>query len=223
MSLRLNFCHEIQEQRSARQRDPLKISAYILGTVVAGFAALYAVEFGKYASVSGEFSRKKAEFEVLGPKAAAAQIEEEEFQNTVKLNTRLVKQIEERFHWAPLLEQIGKLVPPDVQLTKLAGEIQGEGLRKCQLTVGGLSAGADPRRVAEDLRQSITENFAQTFRKVDAKFATLEDGTEMAMLSGQQWPTATFAINVQFESGDEPPPVVRPATSRKKARAAAAE
>ena len=34
----------------------------------------------------------------------------------------------------------------------------------------------------------------------------LEDGIEMAMLDGKQVPTATFAINVEFTSGEEPAP-----------------
>jgi hypothetical protein len=121
-----------------------------------------------------------------------------------------VKRIEGRFYWAPVLEQITALVPREVQITKLAGEIQGEAVKKCQVTVDGLSAGADPRKVAEELRQSITETFSKKFRGVEAKFRTLEDGTELVMLDGQKWPTANFAINVQFQSGEEasatPPP-----------------
>jgi len=220
MSLRLNLYHEIQQERTARKRDPLKISLYILGGVVAGFAALYAVELGRHSSSANDLAEKQAEFAKLEPLAAAAKKREETFQETQKINTKLVKGIEDRFYWAPVLQQVATLVPQEVQINKLSGDIQGTGLRKCQLTVDGLSAGADPRKVAEELRQSILESLTKNFRTVDAKFRTLEDGSEFVMLNGHQWPTASFAISVTFESGDEPPatPVASP---RKKARAAA--
>jgi len=224
MSLRLNFYHEIHQERSARKRDPLKISAYILGAVIAGFAALYAFEYSKYVPVSRELAQKTAEIEDLRPKAAAAEKREQEFQATQKLTAKLVKSVEDRFYWAPVLEEVTALVPRDVQLTKLAGEVQGEGLRKCLLTVDGLSAGADPRRVAEDLRQSIAENFGKKFKNVDAKFRSLEDGTEAAVLGAQQWPTAVFAINIHFESGEAPAPLApRAPGGKKKVRAADTE
>ena len=221
MSLRLNLYHEIHQARSARKRDPLKISLYILGGVVAGFAALYAVELGRYASVALELSRKQAEFAKLEPEAAAAKKREDSFQETQKINTKLVKGIEDRFYWAPVLQQVATLVPREVQINKLSGEVQGTGLRKCQLTVDGLSAGGDPRRVAEELRQSIAESFAKTFRAVDVKFRNLDDGSELVMLDGRQSPTASFAISVNFESGEEPATAPAPG-ARKKARGAAA-
>lgn len=222
MPLRLNLFHEIHQARTARQRDPLKISLYILGGVVAAFAALYAVELGRYASVANELSRKQEEFAKLEPQAAAAKKREETFQETQKINTKLVKEIEGRFYWAPVLQQVATLVPREVQINKLAGAVQGTGLRKCQLTVDGLSAGADPRGVAEELRQSISESFMKNFRAVEAKFRTLEDSTEFVMLDGKQWPTASFAISINFESGEEPPATPVPGT-RKKARPAATE
>jgi Tfp pilus assembly protein PilN len=222
MPLRLNLFHEAHQARSARQRDPLKISLYILGGIVAGFAALYAIELGRYASASNELTRKQAEFAKLEPEAAAAKKREESFEETQKINTKLVKGIEDRFYWAPVLQQVATLVPREVQINKLAGDVQGTGVRKCQLTVDGLSAGADPRKVAEELRQSIAESFAKNFRAVDAKFRALEDGTELVMLDGKQWPTASFAISINFESGEEPPAAPVPG-ARRKARGAAAE
>ena len=79
-------------------------------------------------------------------------------------------------------------------------------------TIDGLSAGTDPRKVAEELRTSITEKFGPKYKDVRASFKSLEDATELAMLDGQQVPTATFAINVQLTTGETAPP---PATARK--------
>lgn len=216
MPLRLNLYHEIANARSARRRDPLKIALYILGAIVVGFAALYVTELGKLSGVSRELIRKKADFDAIEPQAKAAKKREDDLEQMFKTNAKLVKRIEGRFYWAPLLEQITALVPREVQLTKLAGEIQGEAVKKCQVTVDGLSAGADPRKVAEELRQSIAETFSKKFRGVEAKFRTLEDGTELVMLDGQQWPTANFAINVQFQSGEEATATPPPRASKKK-------
>lgn len=216
MSLRLNLYHEIENARSARRRDPLKIAFYILGAIVIGFAALYVTELGKLSGISRELVRKKADFDAIEPQAKAAKKREDDLQQIFKTNDRLVKRIEGRFYWAPVIEQITALVPREVQITKLAGEIQGETIKKCQVTVDGLSAGADPRKVAEELRQSITETFSKKFRGVEAKFRTLEDGTELVMLDGQQWPTANFAINVQFQSGEAPVATPPPRQAKKK-------
>ena len=203
MALRLNLYHEITQQRCASRRDPLKISLYILGGIIACFAGFYFWELGRMAGLSRELAHKKAEFDAMEPKAKAAQKREEELQQTFKISDKLVKRIEGRFYWAPVLAQLTPLVPREVQITKFAGDCQGEAPKKCQFTVDGLSAGADPRKVAEELRQSLAESLGKQFRNVDAKFRTLEDGTELVMLDGKKWPTASFAINVQFQSGEE--------------------
>lgn len=222
MPLCLNLYHEIKQQRSASRRDPLKISLYVLGAVVASFAGWYFWEAGKMAGLSRELAQKKAEFDAIEPRAKAAQKREEDLQQTFKISEKLVKRIEGRFYWAPVLAQITTLVPREVQITKFAGDCQGDAPKKCQFTVDGLSAGPDPRKVAEELRQSLVENFGKQFKNVDAKFRTLEDGTELAMLDGKKWPTASFAINVQFQSGEAaaatPPPR---GSERKKSRGGA--
>lgn len=218
MPLCLNLYHEINQQRSASRRDPLKICLYILGGIVACFAGWYFWEAGRMAMLSRELAQKRAEFDAIEPRAKAAKKREEELQQTFKTSEKLVKRIEGRFYWAPVLAQITTLVPREVQITKFAGDCQGDAPKKCQFTVDGLSAGPDPRKVAEELRQSLVENFGKQFKNVDAKFRTLEDGTELAMLDGKKWPTASFAINVQFQSGEEaaaPPPR---ANERKKSR-----
>jgi hypothetical protein len=38
---------------------------------------------------------------------------------------------------------------------------------------------------------------------VTSSFKSLEDGTELVLLDGKQMATASFAINLQFTSGEE--------------------
>ena len=80
---------------------------------------------------------------------------------------------------------------------------KGDEGKKCTLTIDGLSAGADPRKVAEDLRTAIAEELSKKYRNVSSTFRSLEDGAEAARLDGKTWPTATFSINVQVTAGEE--------------------
>ena len=103
-----------------------------------------------------------------------------------------------------MLEQIMQVVPREVQVTRLAGDIAGEGLRHCSISLDGLSAGTDARKVAEELRTALSEKFGGSYKNVTSKFRSLEDGTEMVMLDGKQVPTAMIAISVDLYAGTEP-------------------
>jgi hypothetical protein len=105
----------------------------------------------------------------------------------------------------PVLQQLTTLVPMEVQITKMSGDVQGDGTKKCTLTIDGVAAGEDPRRVAEELRTAIAEQFSKTYKEVSSTFRSLEDGAESAVLNGKTWPTAMFAINVQLSSGPDAP------------------
>ena len=203
MALRLNLYHEIERQKQAQRRDPLKLSMFALGIMAVLFAGYYVWQLGVSGSVSRDLSRKRAEFKKLEPQELAAKHREEELSKTLKTSELLVKRIEGRFYWAPLLEQLTQLVPREVQVTRLAGEAQGDEGKKCTLTIDGLSAGADPRKVAEDLRTAIAEELSKKYRNVSSTFRSLEDGAEAARLDGKTWPTATFSINVQVTAGEE--------------------
>jgi Tfp pilus assembly protein PilN len=217
MALKLNLYHEIVKLRAQRRRDPLKISLIILSFVIVGFAAMYFWEFGKLKVMTRELVKKKAEFDAIEPQAKQAREKDKALQQKMDVTDRLVKRIEGRFYWAPLLEQVVPLVPQEVQITKLQGDVQGETLKKCQLTIDGVSAGSDPRKVAEELRQSIAESLGKRYKNVVASFRQLEDGTEQVHLNGQNWPTATFAINVQLQSGTETAATPPPRAPKKKA------
>lgn len=206
MALRINLHHEIDKARIAQKRDPLKLSMMGLAVLVALFALYYVFELAKMGAINRELARKKTAFEAIDPQAKAAKKREEELTNTLKKSDLLVKRIEGRFYWAPVLEQLNKVVPREVQITKLSGEVQGETVKRASFTLDGLSAGSDPRKVAEDLRTAIAEEFGKRYTKVSSTFRSLEDGVEVVRLDGNQWPTATFAITVQLTIGEEAAP-----------------
>ncbi|MGB8168439.1 MAG: hypothetical protein WCF18_13160 [Chthoniobacteraceae bacterium] len=211
MALRINLYHEVQKARQLKRRDPLKLSIYGLGGLVALFAIYYVIEVGRMHGMSVELKKVQAQFNVLEPKAKAAKKREEEMNVEIRKSELMSKRIEQRFYWAPMLEQIAQTVPRDVQITRLAGDLSGDSMRKCSLILDGISAGGDPRKVAEDLRTAIAEKLGPKYKTVTSNFKSLEDGTEMVLLDGKQMPTASFAINVQLTSGEEaaPPPPAR--------------
>ena len=204
MALHLNLYHEVNKAKAIKRRDPLKLSMYGLAAVVAGFASYYVLELVKLHNINSDLATVKGEFTKLEPLAKTAKKREDELNAQMKSGDLLVKKVESRFYWAPMLEQIMQVVPREVQVTRLAGDIAGEGLRHCTISLDGLSAGADARKVAEDLRTAIAEKFTAGYKNVSSKFRSLEDGTEMVMLDGKQVPTAMFAISVDLYAGAEP-------------------
>ena len=213
MALHLNLYHEAITAKAIQRRDPLKLAMFGLIAVVAGFASYYVIELVKLHSINNSLATVKEEFAKLEPLAKAAKKREEELNAQTKSGDLLVKKVESRFYWAPMLEQLMEVVPREVQVTRLAGDIAGEGLRHCSLSLDGLSAGADARKVAEELRTAIAEKFTGNYKNVTSKFRSLEDGTELVMLDGKQVPTAMFAISVDFYAGAE---ATTPTTRKKK-------
>ena len=212
MALHLNLYHEVNTAKAIKRRDPLKLSLYGLAAVIAGFASYYVIELVKLHTINTELSMVKSEFTKVEPLAKTAKKREEELNAQMKSGDLLVKKVENRFYWAPMLEQVMQVVPREVQVTRMAGDIAGDGLRRCSISLDGLSAGADARKVAEDLRTALAEKFSANFKNVTSKFRSLEDGTEMVMLDGKQVPTAIFAISLELTTGAvaaAPPPRVK--------------
>ena len=208
MALRLNLYHETIKDRALKRRDPLKISIYVLSSIAALCAAWYAIQLIAYHTYLEDYNRKKAEFDKIEPQGKIAKKKQDEL--TAKANQSVImgKRIEDRFYWAPLLSQLSQVVPREVQITRLGGEVTNDALRHCALTIDGLAAGADPRRVAEELRTAIAQRLSPHWPNVTSTFKTLEDGSETVLLDGRQMPTATFTINVQFHNVEPvtPPP-----------------
>jgi hypothetical protein len=210
MALHLNLYHEIQKTKALKRRDPLKISLYGLGAIAAAFACYYFMQLIQMHSLSEQLDKIKAEYDKVAPVAKESKKREDELTIKVKATDALIERIEDRFYWAPLLEQIMRAVPREVQITRLSGDLPADGQKRCSITVDGLSAGADPRKVAEELRTSLAETFKPKFKNVTSTFRTLEDGTELVMLDGKQVPTATFAISLQLGLADKTPATAAP-------------
>lgn len=206
MPLRLNLYHEVIKTRALKRRDPLKISIYVISAIAACCAGWYMVQLFRFAAVSAELGTARDKFAKIEPQGKAAKKREDELNVLAGRSALLGRKIEERFYWAPLLSQIGEIVPYDVQITRFAGEISpGNGPRRVSLMLDGLSAGADARKVAEDLRKALFDRFSAPYKNVTSTFRSLEDGSESVLVDGHQAATAIFGINIQFTLGDNKP------------------
>lgn len=208
MALHLNLFHEIEKQKALKRRDPLKLSMYGIGLVAAGLAGYYVLQLASASAASSELSRVETEYNKLKPQAEKAAKRKEELAGSIKISDTFVKRIEGRFYWAGVLQNLTELVPTEVQITKLNGEIASDAARHGTLMIEGISAGAEPRKVAEDLRRSMADKFSPLYKHVAATFTLLDDGKEGVNLSGQVMPTAVFTIKLtlQLLEDEAPPP-----------------
>lgn len=208
MAYHLNLFHEIEKQKALKRRDPLKLSMYGIGVVAAGLAGFYVLQLASAGATSSELSRVEMEYNKIKPQAEKATKHKEELSGSIKTSETFVKRIESRFYWANVLQHLTELVPAEVQITKLNGEIQSDAARHGTLTLEGISAGTEPRKVAEDLRRNLLEKFSPLYKHVAATFTLLDDGKEGVRMSGQVMPTAVFTIKLtlQLLEDEAPPP-----------------
>jgi len=205
MALHLNLFHEIQKTKALKRRDPLKISFYGLAAIAIAFAGYYFLQLLQMRTLVEELDKKKADYDKLAPIAKTSKKRDDDLALKVKATDDLIQRIEGRFYWAPVLEKIMTVVPRDVQVIRLSADLPNDGVQRCAVSIDGLSAGSDPRKVAEQLRTALADTFKPKFKKVTSTFRTLEDGTEMVVLDGKQVPTATFAIALQLYVTDPTP------------------
>ena len=215
MAIRLNLYHEVLRARRQEKYDPLKLSIMGLLVIVAGMAAYYFFQMSRTSSAQNAYAAQKAEFDRLSPQSKAAQEREVLLTKQIDLAKRVTDRMEKRFYWAPLFETVVAAVPPNVQVTKLSGDIGKDGSRQYQITVEGLAAGPEPRAAAEEMRRSIGEKIGARYASVSATFRNLDDGAETARLDGKVLPTVVFTIHVTFKPGADPIPVQKPLAQRK--------
>ena len=63
-------------------------------------------------------------------------------------------------------------------------------LTTVSINLEGVSAGAEPRTVAENLRNALASSFSKKYASATAEFASLEDNEKKVVLRGATLPTA---------------------------------
>ena len=200
--LRLNLLHEQHTAAAQAKRDPLKLGVYALVGVALLLAGYYLLRVASVSRLQGSLAARQAEFAAKYEKVLkTADAREKELTALVATGTALKGRTEGRFYWAPVLETIGRAVPRDVQLTGLTGALDSkekDALRTPSLTLEGLSAGTEPRDVAERFRVSLAETLGKTFPGASASFRSLDEGDGTVSLDGKTFRTARFTITVSL-------------------------
>lgn len=210
MALHINLYHEVQQQQRARQRDPLKLGILAMALIALAFAGYYVFRIGSVHEVTMRLAAAEEDWRKLEPKAKQAKTRENELNEAIRTSENLVKRVEERFYWAPVLAHIMANVPRGVQITKIHGELNADAAKGNYITITGLSSGNEPRTVAEDLRTALNDKFAASYQGVTASFKSLEDSEEPAVFNGRTVRTAHFTMDLHvIAAAPTPAPPVR--------------
>ena len=209
MALHLNLYHEVHKQQRARKRDPLKLGMLGVLVVLLGFAGYYFVRLAEAREVGSRLAVVEAEYQAIEPKEKQAKEREAELNANIALSNALVKKVENRYYWAPVIERFMEAVPREIQLTRFEATHSTDKGKSTAITVSGISTGPEPRRVAEDLRTTLEDKLAEENATVSSSFKLLEDSEEKVQLDGAAMPSATFTIQLDVAWKAEAEPVKR--------------
>jgi Tfp pilus assembly protein PilN len=215
MPLHVNLYHEVQRQELNRRRDPLRLGMMGLAVIAVGFVAYYFVALEQSHTVGMRYAGLQDEFSRLDPKAKAAKARQDELNDEIAASDTMMKSVDSRFYWAPVLDQILQTVPRTVQLTHVGAETPADGKASTNIIqITGISSAVEPRKEAEMLRMALTSRLGAKFKGVTSVFKNLDDSDQFVMLDGRRLATATFTIEFQLQTADPvvatPPPARKP-------------
>jgi hypothetical protein len=217
MALHLNLLHEeILEQRQ-RQRDPLKIG--MIALVICGALLFLYYTWSAYRTleIRSRLTTIERAWKKIEPKVTAAEKRIADLESVLKTTRALDDYIDNRFFWAPFLQKISRCVAPNTQLTNFEGNLLEEP-RAINVSLEGIAAGREPRSVAEDLRQTLLEQFSLSYSDVKAEFKTLEDLDTILNVGGTHMATAHYILTVNFNPTGVLKPAESPAATRARKR-----
>ena len=214
MALHLNLLHEeILEQRQ-RQRDPLKIGVMLLVAFGVLMFLYYMWNAYRTLEIKGRLSAVEREWVKVEPTVTAAQKRSAELSNIIKTTRVLDEYVTGRFFWAPFLQKVTRCVAPNTQLTTIEGSVL-EDNKGIGVSLEGVAAGREPRSAAEDLRQMLTEQLAQSYSEVKVEFKALEDLDTIVNVGGTNMAMAHYVLTVNFNpASPAKSPAASPAPSR---------
>jgi Tfp pilus assembly protein PilN len=210
MPLHVNLYHEVQRQERARRRDPLRLAMLGMLVIAIGFVVNYFIVLEGTHAVNLRYSALQDQFSKLDPKAKDAKARQAELNDEISASDTMMKNVESRFYWAPILDQLLQTVPRNVQLTHVGADAQGNAGAPTVLTITGISSAAEPRKQAEALRTALDAKLATQCKGVTSVFKALDDSDQVVVLDGRRLPTATFTIEFQLQVTDPTPPAPVP-------------
>jgi len=212
MPLHVNLYHEIEQQEIARQRDPLRLGMLAVLIIAIGFAVNYFIVLERAHIVGIHYADAQTAWSAIEPKAKAAKTRQDQLNTAIQASDAVMKAIDSRFDWAPILQEILKTTPRSVQLTHVSADVpEDEKAITSSITICGISGAVEPRKQAESVRTELDARLASRFEHVSSVFKELEDSDQFVLLDGRRLATATFTIEYQIQLRDPiaaatPPP-----------------
>jgi hypothetical protein len=214
MALHLNLLHEEILEHRQRQRDPLKIGVMLLVAFGVLMFLYYMWNAYRTLEIKGRLSAVEREWAKVEPTVTTAQKRSAELSNIIKTTRVLDEYVTGRFFWAPFLQKVTRCVAPNTQLTSIEGSVL-EDNKGIIVSLEGVAAGREPRSAAEDLRQMLTEQLAQSYSEVKVEFKALEDLDTIVNVGGTNMAMAHYVLTVNFNPAPAAKsPAAPPAPSR---------
>jgi hypothetical protein len=214
MALHLNLLHEEILEHRQRQRDPLKIGVMLLVAFGVLMFLYYMWNAYRTLEIKGRLSGVEREWAKVEPTVTTAQKRSAELSNIIKTTRVLDEYVTGRFFWAPFLQKVTRCVAPNTQLTSIEGSVS-EDTKGIVVSLEGVAAGREPRSAAEDLRQMLTEQLAQSYSEVKVEFKALEDLDTIVNVGGTNMAMAHYVLAVNFNpTPAAKSPAAAPAPSR---------
>jgi Tfp pilus assembly protein PilN len=205
MPLHINLYHEVQRQERARRRDPLRLAMLGMLVIAIGFVVNYFVVLEREHEVGIRYAGYQSDFAKLDPKAKDAKSRQAELNSEISASDTMMKSVDSRFYWAPILDQIVRTVPRNVQLTHVGADTPGTGAGPSVLTITGISSAVEPRKEAEALRTALEARLSTQCKGVTSVFKALDDSDQVVVLDGRRLATATFTIEFELQVTDPAP------------------
>jgi len=203
MPLHVNLYHEVQEQERARQRDPFRLAMLAALLVAIGFVANYFVVLERSHNISLKYGELQGQWATISPKAKTAKARQDEIDAEVAASNAMMKNVNGRFYWAPVLGEMLKTVPRTVQLTHMEAEVSGgANPGSFTLSITGVSSAIEPRKEAEALRVALVSRLGAAFGPVSSVFKNLDDSDDIVILDGRRLATASFGLDFQVQVND---------------------
>jgi Tfp pilus assembly protein PilN len=198
VAISINLLHEKHKLERQRQRDPLKLGAYLLGGIIACFLAYYLFSWFSVQRVFNDRDDLRARWEKKQRDATQVTQFEAEMKSTSAASNALNVRIEKRFFWGPVLDVLYRTVPGEIQLTNFIGSSPRR-VDLASIQLDGIAAGTEPRAVAEKFREALLAALRAKYRDVSCLFRQLEDQAGVtAKFDGKDLPTAKFVMDVRM-------------------------
>ncbi len=201
MPIRINLFHEEERALKERKRDPLKLGLLATLGLILCQIIYWLFLSGTAAGKNSEVARLQADWEKLRDSTEAGQSKLDEMKSKLDVYEMLHTKVVRRHFWAPILQQLLEGARLDVQLTEVNCSLSLEG--NIRLTVHGLTAGQEPRGVAEYLRDATERALKTIHPESAARFELLEENPQLMEINGRRFRNARFIIDCRIAKPDK--------------------